>query len=179
MLLIVAHTIVKFFTVTPTTRLSVLVQIARFNILDEPLVQEGRRLIRAGKLTKKPSSGAGLHRRRHFILLNDALIFAARNKRTDRFELKGKIDLKTSSVRNVPDDPQKGITASFEVISKRGQFVIYAEDEATKQAWLADLRACIQHSVSSLIGKVTGTGPSEMDRRMKNARIDAMYKEEG
>jgi hypothetical protein len=26
---------------------------SRFNILDEPLVREGRRLIRAGKLTKK------------------------------------------------------------------------------------------------------------------------------
>ncbi len=142
---------------------------SRFTLLDEPLATPGRRILRAGKLSKMPSSKAGMERRRHFFLFNDVLIYASRN-RSDMYEMKGQISLTSASIREVAGDNN-----AFEIISKRGSFRIIAESPEMKKAWVDDLRFAVQYTQQSLLRQVTGEVMDGIALRMKAVTVDPKY----
>ncbi|KNC50087.1 ankyrin domain-containing protein [Thecamonas trahens ATCC 50062] len=100
----------------------------------DTIVDASRSLILEGYLTKSPGSGSGRNQRRYWFLFSDILIYAAPGKKKGyNYDFKGRVELISSALRDIPDT---AVTKNaFEIISKRGNFTIYAPTPEEKRKW--------------------------------------------
>ncbi|KAJ1947357.1 hypothetical protein EC988_005430, partial [Linderina pennispora] len=111
-----------------------MLEIQRALGLKEPLLAPGRRLVRAGRLTKICRRS---HQQRQFYLFSDMLLYAGGSDSSGH----RRVPLEDCKVMDVPDTST--CAHQFTIISRAKSFVVYAATGADKAAWLEALAGAI------------------------------------
>ncbi|KAJ1732943.1 hypothetical protein LPJ61_001804 [Coemansia biformis] len=116
-----------------------ILEIQRTLGLKEPLLVPGRRLVKAGVLTKICRKN---HQQRSFYLFNDMLLYSSGPAPLlDDQAGHRRVQLADCKVMDVPDAPD--CRNQLTIISREKSFIVYADTAAGKAKWMAALSAAI------------------------------------
>ena len=111
---------------------------SRFSSGKVSLAQLGRRLVKEGNLIKR---GRKSNRQYYFHLFNDILLYSkSNNAQNTSFTLHRRIDLAYATINT---ENLENINGAFSIMSKEKSFVVFAANNAEKDAWVAELNDCI------------------------------------
>ena len=94
--------------------------------------------MKEGNLTKR---GRKSNRQYYFHLFNDILLYSkSNNAQNTSFTLHRRIDLAYATINT---ENLENINGAFSIMSKEKSFVVFAANNAEKDAWVAELNDCI------------------------------------
>ncbi|KAJ1867807.1 hypothetical protein LPJ78_000679 [Coemansia sp. RSA 989] len=143
-----------------------MIEIQRALGLKESLLAPGRRLIKAGKLTKICRKN---HQQRSFYLFSDMLLYSGGP--TPRIDDTGhrRVGLEDCKVMDVPDAGD--CRHQFTIISREKSFIVYAATASSKASWMEALsQAILQQRRARETLQMDGS----LKRRLARARRSTM-----
>ncbi|KAJ2359774.1 hypothetical protein H4S02_012150, partial [Coemansia sp. RSA 2611] len=129
-----------------------MVEIQRALGLKETLLAPGRRLVKAGVLTKICRKS---HQQRSFYLFSDMLLYSSGQ---DEAAGHRRVALEDCKVMDVPDAGDS--RNQFTLISREKSFIVYAGDAGEKAAWMGALSQAI-------VAQREARGTLQMDRSQR------------